>query len=251
MLRKAVRMSAVVMFLCLTILQVSCMVYAMPQFNNENDPLSDRYTPKPSARYSFAGDARDVTANGNDGTIYSAALTTDRFGDPNSAFYFNGSNSYISVPYSDRLMPTDVTVTAWIKTGFHGFATILTTQTDPSTNTGGYCLRLRESGKIWFGIGSYGTESAVESNSSVNDDTWVLVCGVKDGIEIKVYIDGVLQGSGRTDYALTGKRELSIGKANNDIEYFSGNIDDVSIYPAALSDERIADIYADENSEPY
>ena len=41
------------------------------------------------AYYPFSGNAVD-TAGGNNGTVYNATLTTDRFGNPDSAYYFNG-----------------------------------------------------------------------------------------------------------------------------------------------------------------
>ena len=46
------------------------------------------------ANYPFNGNAEDISGNGNNGTVYGATLTTDRFGNPNSAYNFNGS-SYI------------------------------------------------------------------------------------------------------------------------------------------------------------
>ena len=40
------------------------------------------------AYYPFNGNANDESGNGNDGTNYGAALTTDRKGNPNSAYSF-------------------------------------------------------------------------------------------------------------------------------------------------------------------
>src|SRR6185369_7798425 len=49
------------------------------------------------ASYSFSGNARDESGNGNDGVVHGATLTTDRFGNSNSAYTFNGSSSYIEM----------------------------------------------------------------------------------------------------------------------------------------------------------
>ena len=49
------------------------------------------------AYYPFNGNANDESGNGNNGTIFRATLTTDRFGNANRAYSFDGS-SFISVP---------------------------------------------------------------------------------------------------------------------------------------------------------
>src|ERR1017187_5394463 len=50
------------------------------------------------AYYPFNGNANDASGNGNNGTVYGATLTTDRFGISNSAYCFNGTSHYIEVP---------------------------------------------------------------------------------------------------------------------------------------------------------
>ena len=41
----------------------------------------------------FTGNANDVSGNGNNGTNNGATLTTDRFGNANSAYSFNGTSN--------------------------------------------------------------------------------------------------------------------------------------------------------------
>ncbi|MBK7031388.1 MAG: hypothetical protein IPH45_20325 [Bacteroidales bacterium] len=50
-----------------------------------------------SAWYPFNGNANDLSGNGNDGTVNGATLTTDRFGNPNSAYSFNGTTDFIGI----------------------------------------------------------------------------------------------------------------------------------------------------------
>ena len=50
------------------------------------------------AYYPFNGNANDESGSGNNGTVNGATLTTDRFGNPNSAYLFNGINNYIIIP---------------------------------------------------------------------------------------------------------------------------------------------------------
>ncbi len=49
------------------------------------------------AYYPFNGDANDESGNGNNGTVYGATLTMDRFGNTSSAYSFDGINEYINV----------------------------------------------------------------------------------------------------------------------------------------------------------
>ena len=49
------------------------------------------------AYYPFNGNANDATGNGNNGTVNGATLTSDRFGNSNSAYDFNGVDNHISI----------------------------------------------------------------------------------------------------------------------------------------------------------
>lgn len=71
------------------------------------------------AYYPFDGDAVSHTSvAGVDGKVYRAKLATDRFGNPNSAYHFGGSDSaYIEIPDNDifSIVATGaLTVSAWI-----------------------------------------------------------------------------------------------------------------------------------------
>jgi hypothetical protein len=45
----------------------------------------------------FCGNANDASGNGNNGTVNGATLTTDRFGNSNGAYSFNGVNNNINL----------------------------------------------------------------------------------------------------------------------------------------------------------
>ena len=49
------------------------------------------------AFYPFNGNANDESGNGYDGTVFGAALTADRNGSPNSAYFFDGVDDYIEI----------------------------------------------------------------------------------------------------------------------------------------------------------
>ena len=64
---------------------------------NEID-VSEILTEGLVANYTFSGNANDGTSNANNGIVRGATLTADRFGEENSAYYFDGSNDFIEVP---------------------------------------------------------------------------------------------------------------------------------------------------------
>jgi hypothetical protein len=76
------------------------------------------------AHWLFNGDAKDATANHNDGTPTAGhtyfgggaapSLVADRHGNPSYCYHFDqGSN--IEVPYSSALNPVAMTISLWIK----------------------------------------------------------------------------------------------------------------------------------------
>jgi len=67
------------------------------------------------AYYPFSGNANDASGNGHDGTVYGAMLTTDRLGNPNSAFNFDGTDDYVNVAYSPDFQLSTYTIATWIR----------------------------------------------------------------------------------------------------------------------------------------
>ena len=68
------------------------------------------------ACYPFNGDARDVTGNGNDGEVNGATPTSDRFGNANSAYFFQGTvmpESNIKINSTNFNLAT-FTFSAWV-----------------------------------------------------------------------------------------------------------------------------------------
>jgi hypothetical protein len=69
--------------------------------------------------YPFNNNANDESGNNNNGIVNGASLVVDRFGNPNSAYLFDGVDDFIELP--DLNATTDdtndeFTISAWIKT---------------------------------------------------------------------------------------------------------------------------------------
>ena len=78
--------------------------------------ISQSIVPALLCYYPFDGNAQDESGNELHGNIYGATLTIDRFGILDSAFHFNGKNSYIEIPKSAHLNPVNgLTVSTWVR----------------------------------------------------------------------------------------------------------------------------------------
>ena len=67
------------------------------------------------AYYPFTGNANDSSGNENHGTVNGATLTTDRLGNANSAYSFDGEDDYIKVPNSQSIdvAGNTISIAAW------------------------------------------------------------------------------------------------------------------------------------------
>src|ERR1700679_2166641 len=72
------------------------------------------------AYYPFNGNANDASGNNNNPSFNSATLTSDRLGNANSAYHFNGSE-YIQIPNNPGINSTNqISLCAWVRpTGFY------------------------------------------------------------------------------------------------------------------------------------
>ncbi|MBF0103148.1 MAG: LamG domain-containing protein, partial [Desulfobacterales bacterium] len=211
------------------------------------------------AYYPFNGNANDESGNGNNGTVNGATLTTDRNGNANSAFSFNGSGNIISIDSNPSLNPTSsLTLVCWVyplmyNTNGTGIITkndqyILGINWPQGGNTQELNLWLYKQGWSLYALGK------VPLNS------WSYVAAVYNGNTASLYINGMLIGT-HNGTLITGTQttasqintttnKLIIGTGNaSTSQYFKGTIDNIRIYNRALSESEIQQLY-NENSQP-
>lgn len=153
----------------------------------------------------FAGNANDV-AGGLTGSVSGATMTTDRHGEANEAYAFDGIDDLIDYGTGDILvMPnqTAYTMTAWVKMEDRGDGenNMIMSKFNSGVNAGWY-----------FGINSGGKVRSYRHNVpwSLAGDTpitygeYVHVAAAYDGTTLMVYLNGQLDGS------------INFGRNNND-----------------------------------
>jgi len=195
--------------------------------------------------WSFSGNANDESGNGHNGTVNGATLTTDRFGNANSAYSFDGTNDYIYITNSTLVSGNALTVSVWAKTDTpqqYGCLVITGNQNDYGI---GYYPGDTASFGVVFTYGSGGTFNCTNQNFISNG--WNHYILTFNGSILKGYINGVLSGSmnlsgsiGTTpqaDYLSFGCYMLN---GNPYSSFFKGSLDDILIYNTVLDSSDIS-----------
>lgn len=204
------------------------------------------------AYYPLDGTAADLTTNNNTGTMFGPVPTLDRNGKLNGAMNFNGTSDYISVQNAASLNPnTAITISAWIKAsafGTNSYDNTIVGKDDWSSGNRGYALRCGDGGKLSFNFAkSVSTWSeSVTFLSLLTTTDWFFVTGVYDGSMISTYVNGAMVGSlPCTGTMVASTTSLLIGSCPgpSNPRYFSGKIDEVSIWNRALTQLEITAMY--------
>ena len=209
--------------------------------------------------WEFTGDASDVSGNGNDGVVHGATLTTDRFGNADSAYSFDAVDDFIRVAESIAGL-AEYTQSAWVNLGLaegaHSGHAILTTPNGT--------LYWQHDPRILNIVLIADRQGGVTSNPSTSfkytvplgiaDETWFhLAVTAYSNNTADLFINGVEvdPGTRLTDTGGTGDVAVSmIGAAERSnktppvVFQFSGSIDDVYIYNRALSPSEVATLFA-------
>jgi hypothetical protein len=80
----------------LTQQEITSIYNQIPSYNDTCNAVSGSLTQGLVGYWPFCGNANDDSGHGNNGTVNGATLTTDRFGNSNSAYHFNGVSNTIS-----------------------------------------------------------------------------------------------------------------------------------------------------------
>lgn len=172
----------------------------------------------------------DSSGNGNDGEAQQNTEDLHTDGKINGALTFNGSSDYVSLSSIAALEGNTVTISAWIwaddvATGYHP---IVTQYYYEQPNHYGYYLCLNGNKPTL-----YLNNAEVESTVPVDTTDWHHITGTYNGLNLKIYVDGVLEGTSADAPNETGyNTNAYIGWSGT--FYFNGKIDNVMIFDRAL-----------------
>jgi hypothetical protein len=203
----------------------------------------------------FNGNANDESGNGNNGSVNGATLTTDRFGNANKAYSFDGVNDLIEVPNSTSLnsassvisISTWFNINNWFNVNNTGWFPIMSKSN--SSSYGNYRTGFTKDAQ-----GNYGYYSTLNSDEAgaaviIGLNIWNQVTSVINDVtnQASFYINGTLVYQGATHYSgwsTTNTLPLIFGMDKPGIiDYTNGKLDDIGIWNRALTQQEITDLY--------
>ncbi len=213
--------------------------------------------------WTFNGNAKDRLSNHKDGIVHGATLTSDRFGDTNSAYFFDGK-SFIEIPDSFKVT-RNYSISCWVKPNYSTIRDWLGILSDGSSR--------QTSGRDMY-IGIYKDKLIHRADKPIEkgyvdyqysyafDSLWyhiLWVCGDSGQI---IYVNGKNIGStkdrgGNQGYhdksALFGAWNYnSSNKCNSNLDSFPdgcqhnnfyGKIDDIKMWRTLLDSNQVKKVY--------
>jgi hypothetical protein len=213
-----------------------------------NAPAQSFITNGLVAYYPFNGNANDASGNGNNPTNIQATLCADRFGNPNSAYSFNGTNSYIGFTNVPTTQITNWSVTAWVMPASLDQSGIAVCMGYDDGHTGnGYSLGVSGNqvpgGQLYAIFGYIGFYPG--GFTFTNTNQWYQVVMLRNSGVTTFFVNGVATSNSITTTPFT-PTSFRIGSENG-VRFFNGAINDVRIYNRALASNEVATLYAVES----
>jgi hypothetical protein len=170
------------------------------------------------------------------------ALTTGG----NTAGDFGASSRLIGQTVVSQ--PQNFSVEAWYRTTSGGGGKIVGFGNSPNGTSSQYDrhVYLQNDGAVAFGIYD-GSTRVISSAAGTNDGQWHHVVGTFSPGSMKLYLDGTLQGAQTvtnaepyTGYWRIGADNLNAWPNQPSDAGIDGTVDEVAVYPTALTDDQVA-----------
>jgi hypothetical protein len=193
-----------------------------------------------------------VTGSALNGLTYGTSLTPlfscapPPFTNPECNMLLNGSTDFVEVIGTNPALSLhNFTIAAYIKTTDNSGAVKAIVAKATASGTTNYAMYKSAANKIFFGFMPNPIISGgrfLEGTTIINDGLWHYVVGTYDGANVKIYVDGVLDGIlAATEVPLTSTLPLKIGEDGGSFRW-NGSLDEISIWNTALSQSQITNL---------
>lgn len=201
----------------------------------------------------FDQNSLDSSGNNFHGITTNTTLTSNRFGQPDSAYHFNGS-AWVEIQDNAILRPSSSwTISAWVRpetlTSPYN-ERIIDKGGDDFSGIAGYSLMYTTDRRFLFGnTWGGGGQGGITSLTQVQAPDWYFLVGTYDGVNARLYINGQLEASSPMSWFIDSTKPIQIGRFEGNINpphwtsSFNGSIDDVRIYDRAISDSEVTTLY--------
>ena len=203
----------------------------------------------------FCGNANDQSGNGNNGTVYGATLTTDRFGNTNSAYSFNGLNNYIKCLNAGPIGNSSITASFWLKSSQSTDGHIIGYGNN-GVSGNDFRVYINGNGLCNNGSISFDTYDNAKELSTTFNNVWDFYVVIYDGsigtntTVAKIYKNGTLLTSvcysvNISNTNIASLLPITFGRYHGTIQtvYFNGSLDDIGIWNRALTQQEITQLY--------
>lgn len=167
----------------------------------------------------------------------------------------DGTNDYVEMPDSSTLNGmSSLTVSAWVNLDQlpQSPQYYVIVGKDETGSEASYRLAVNSSGTGHFVVSTennywYSAGTKANFTTALSPGTWYHIVGTYDGTTVKVYVNGVLRGTGTSPISgniINGACRLRIGyKPEGDFAYLDGKVDDVRVYSRALNATEVQNLY--------
>jgi len=206
--------------------------------------------PGPVAEYSFNGNALDESGNDNHAVVHGARLTSDRFGNENAAYYFDGSSGYIEALVSNMPAVEDPqTIACWFmidqppgypdSLGADGMISLVDSAADIGVQFGYRAPGYHTLGlDVWY----WGGRTVLETDQP-QLNKWHHIAYTFDGKTHRFYLDGQQKAQSVVKPQHGTPKMLMFGNYPGGDQFFRGSMDEVCIYTRALPSAEIELLY--------
>ena len=204
------------------------------------------------ASYSFAGNAVDATANGNDGEVKGATLTTGHDGSAKSAYLLNGQDSYLVIPHSQSLsLAAQASFSLWwrhVPQASQDNYYTLFEKSDPER--GGHSRYgmwlIGDHIEVCIEAPDHSAQNCLDSSGALSNG-WHFIAATFDGKALRIYLDGKPSGERAVTPAGISQSNFETFVGTDQYAptpiYTRGVIDNLRIYNRALSGAEIMKVY--------
>ncbi len=199
----------------------------------------------------FTGNAIDESVNTNDGTVNGATLTTDRFGNVNKAYNFDGIDDYILLNSLNNIQYKPITYSIWVNADsletiiypLGGGRVIIGRDQSGYYDQGAVMIMHYPAGGIDNEFSYYIGQSVSNSNYTPPLNIWThFVFTINAMDSVKFYINSNLVSQQYYPTAGNANINFLIGAGNGRF-FWNGKLDDIGIWNRALTPCEIKGLY--------
>lgn len=202
------------------------------------------------SEWKLDGDANDSWSGGNNGTWYGSAGGTNTSANyrPSSecisgqCLNFDGTDDYVNLGALNLASYSGFSVALWVKSPSGSGIRIIGKKTDNPIWEQFLIYKNGSEQVVFYQKNTSGSQSGGVSAVMANNE-WTYLVGTWNGSQSNLYRNGVAGTPCSVDSLQSSAENIYLGRAHQTVSFFSGLVDDVRIYNAAIPTSQIKEQY--------